>query len=215
MNKPRDGEVAFIQYLSQRLGVAQAGRQDKPAEPKPEQRAARAALRRGLGKPAASVAAMYPYVEPWLGADASPWQVENYYTVAALMAWHPLNWPDDDIPQQPSNLGASLLRLAQAERARHGEAPAGLERRLMAMLSATHADLPEHLRHAIALLKAREVPVNWVQLLADLRAWDWELREVQRRWARAFWAATPLASGQEESEKEPEKSEKEDDAHVG
>jgi CRISPR system Cascade subunit CasB len=52
----------------------------------------------------------------------------------------------------------------------------------------SHVDeLSRHLRHAVGLLKSREVPVDWVQLLHDIPRWDYPSRRVQRDWARAFW----------------------------
>ncbi|BAS27310.1 type I-E CRISPR-associated protein Cse2/CasB [Limnochorda pilosa] len=188
MNRPSQREINFVRFLEERLGVRSDGAH---REPTPEQRSTRATLRRALGKPPGSVPETYSYVEPWLGPQAAPWQVENFYSIAALMAWHPVGWHEDDTPQSPTNLGASFVRLARTQREFHGEVPAGLERRLVAMLNASQTDLTEHLRHAIGLLKTHEVPVNWVQLLADLRSWEWSSREVQRRWAYGFWGSAP------------------------
>jgi CRISPR system Cascade subunit CasB len=67
---------------------------------------------------------------------------------------------------------------------------AAVERRFVALLKAHPDDLAGQLRQAISFLKAKEVPVNWSQLLLDMCAWDHPQRYVQRRWATAFWGAT-------------------------
>jgi CRISPR system Cascade subunit CasB len=146
-----------------------------------DNRAALAALRRGLGKPPGTTPEMYPYVVPLAperGDDA-------YYLVAALFAWHPSPWHGTG---RSSNLGASMAHVARESGSE------SIERRFVAMLNAPSEDLPEHLRHAVGLCRAHEVPVNWLQLLRDLQRWDMAgsgYRQVQRRWAGSFWNATP------------------------
>lgn len=156
-----------------------------------EDRAALAALRRGLGKPAGTTPEMYPYVVPLAperGDDA-------YYLVAALFAWHPSPW---HAPGRSSNLGASMARVAR------DSGSDSIERRFVAMLNAPGEDLPEHLRHAVGLCRAHEVPVNWLQLLRDLQRWNVPepgRRQVQRQWAGSFWNSMPI--GQETGDVPP------------
>jgi CRISPR system Cascade subunit CasB len=47
--------------------------------------------------------------------------------------------------------------------------------------------VPEHLRQILSLLKSKDVPINWAQLLSDIRHWERDDRIVQKAWARAFW----------------------------
>jgi CRISPR type I-E-associated protein CasB/Cse2 len=61
------------------------------------------------------------------------------------------------------------------------------EKRLVTLLNCHQDDLPDHLRHTIGLLKSKEIPINWLQLLNDVQNWQRESRDVQRRWARQFW----------------------------
>jgi CRISPR system Cascade subunit CasB len=146
-----------------------------------ENRAALAALRRGLGKAPGTIPEMYPYVVPYAPERGD----DPYYLVAALFAWHPNSWHD---VERRSNLGASMARVAQTSGSE------SIERRFVAMLNAPGEDLPEHLRHAVGLCRAHEVPVNWLQLLHDLQRWEapgQEHRQVQRRWAGSFWGAKP------------------------
>lgn len=168
MSPMSDGERAFAQYL-ERLS-------DR------EERAALAALRRGLGKPAGDAAEMYPYVMPFMPDDAGRRRQEAYFLVAALFAWHPMSWRDGG-QGRSRNLGASFARLAQQVES------GSIEGRFVALLNSHRDDLPQHLRHTIGLLRSRDVPVDWAQLLHDLQGWEWQSRSVQRAWASAFWGA--------------------------
>lgn len=144
-----------------------------------EDRAALAALRRGLGKRPGEAAEMFPWVAPWFSAEMSQRRQDDYFLVAALFAVHQGRWVPSG--SGPTNLGASFRVLAA--RADSGS----IERRFVALLNAAQEDLGEHLRHAVSLLKAHEAPVDWAQLLHDLGGWSWESRTVQRAWASAFW----------------------------
>lgn len=144
-----------------------------------DDRAALAALRRGLGKKPGEAPEMFPYLVPWIG-DLSGWPEETYYLVASLFALHPLPWTGG--AASDSNLGGSLLRAAQGGRE-------GIERRFVAMLNSRRDDLPEHLRHAVSLCRTQDVPVHWERLLHQIRGWDSESRWVQKQWARAFWGS--------------------------
>lgn len=139
-------------------------------------RAALAHLRRGLGRRRGLVAEMCPYVVPWLGARANRRREDSYFTVASLFASHPK-------PGGRGSLGSAFAVLRGIDAAR-GES---VERRLVALLNCHEEELPGHLRHAVSLLKARDVPVDWAQLLADVQMWGHEDRFVQKWWARDYW----------------------------
>ncbi|MBI4320955.1 MAG: type I-E CRISPR-associated protein Cse2/CasB [Chloroflexi bacterium] len=168
MRPPTEHERAFVGFL---VELVENG-----------DRAALAALRRGVGKRVGEMAELYPYVVPWVPQGARAWEEEAYYLVAALLAWHQGSWRGDD-EHKRTNLGASLARLA--EKVQRGS----IERRFIALLNCHREDLPQHLRHAIGLLKSKEVPVDWARLLYDVKGWEWEGRPVQREWARAFWGS--------------------------
>lgn len=173
----RGRDARFIEYLR---GLVER-----------EELAALAALRRGLGKEPGAAPEMYPYVVPFLPERSTIYHEAPYYLVAALFAWHQQDWPSDD--SYRSNLGASLARLRWEQARERGDgAPEqgdSTERRFVALLSSTRDDLPYHLRQMIGLLRTKEVRVNWLQLLYDIRFWD-DDRSVQRRWASAFWGQT-------------------------
>ena len=150
-----------------------------------DDRTALAALRRGLGMPPGHAPEMHRYVVRWASGDHPRWREDIYYIVAALFAYHPLHWPVER--EGWSNLGASFAMLQGVG----GASEQGVERRLTALLSAHVEDLHVHLRHAVSLLKANGVPIDWGQLLDDLRYWEHNDRPVQRNWARAFWQMAP------------------------
>jgi len=142
-----------------------------------EDRAALAALRRGLGRPPGTVPEMFPYVVPHLPAQIHPNEEAAHYTLAALFALHPSHTPR-------GNMGDHLAQAAT------GATREAVERRFVALLAAHPDDLPEYLRQTISFLKAQEVPVNWDALFYALRYWDHPDygERIRRQWARAFWA---------------------------
>ena len=140
-----------------------------------EDRAALAALRRGLGQPPGTVADMYRYVVPWLPEEVKPWREATYYQIAALFAYHPA-------VGGAGNMGDHFVRAQDPQ----GDRTA-IERRFTALLAAHRDDLDAYLRQAISFLRSKEVPVNWHRLFYDLQRWGYDGRPVQQDWARAFW----------------------------
>lgn len=147
-----------------------------------EDRAALAALRRGLGRPPGAVAEMARHVVPYL--PTSPAGDADYYLIAALFGLHPKPWTGPT-ERWLANLGASLRRLAPNPT---DAGAAGVERRFVALLNADRVDLPVHLRHAVGLLRTQDQAVDWARLLSHVRNWEAAERWVQREWARSFWA---------------------------
>ena len=185
--EPRaDGEHAFTSYLADLV--------------RDDRRAALAALRRGLGKRPGQATEMFPYVVPWLGENQSLARQADYFLVAALFATHQISWPTPaaasaEEQRSYTNLGASFRRLASASESE------SVEKRFVALLNAPREDLPQHLRHAVSLLRAHDIPIDWARLLGDLAGWSREDRRIQNAWARAFWrreASSGAASGDAE-----------------
>jgi len=125
------------------------------------------------------------WLAPWT-AHVSPQEQARHHLIAALFAGHPTD-VHADAAGRASNLGHSMARVARLR----GRTPS-LEGRFVALLEADVEDVGEHLRRIVALARAAGVPLDWAQLLADLRRWDDPLRRVQAEWARGFWAAAPL-----------------------
>lgn len=160
-------EHPFVKYLQ---GLAARG-----------DRGALAALRRGLSGVPGTVVETFPYVVPWLPNGQVQAVERAYFLVAALYALHPGGRSADGAARW--NFGASFSAL----RERSGS----IERRFVALLSAPLEDLPDHLRHAVSLLKGEGVQVDYSALLEDLARWSAESRHIQRAWARSFWLDVP------------------------
>lgn len=217
-------EQGFIEYLERLAGLSIAS-SDESAEAMEGEinRAALARLRRTLSKSPNEAVEAFPYVTLWVeralngermqtkSDESREWSEHCFYLVAALFAFYQTgetraSWHHEEalLPNPDRrNFGASFLAL---EKAQAGDAPqtegAGkeraknLERRFTSLLVSRRADLPQRLRHAVSLLKSENVPIDWVQLLADLQ--EWRSAEVvtyrvgggasvQRRWAKSFW----------------------------
>src|SRR6266851_984004 len=145
-----------------------------------DDRAALAALRRGLGQQPGETMELYPHVVPYVQGLRYTSDENPYYIIASLVGLYPtLSWQRSD-GKQSINLGASLALLKD-------DSGDSLEKRFVALLNAHADDLPEHLRQAISLLKSKDKPINWLRLLRDLKQWDREDRRVQRLWAKGFW----------------------------
>lgn len=147
---------------------------------KQEDRASLAALRRGLGNSPGETMEMHPYVAPFTQGLRRK-QEDAYYLIAALFGLHPgENWTSSE-SRLRTNLGASLRWFANESNSDSSE------RRFVALLNAHADDLSEHLRQMISLLKSKDIPVDWRQLLRDVINWDDDDRFVQRNWSKAFW----------------------------
>ena len=148
---------------------------------KDEDRAALAHLRRGLGKGFSAATEMFPYVAGWT-VNLSRRDENAYFLVASLIGLYPTySWkPSEKV--RFNNLGKSLSYLK--------EDSASIEKRFTALLNSDEEDLPAHLRQIVSLLKSKDAPINWHQLLRDIKYWSNEKRDVQRNWAKGFWGNT-------------------------
>ena len=140
-------------------------------------RGALAALRRGVGSPPGTVVEMYPQILPWV--PSSKWVEEPAYIVGSLFALHPE-------PGGKGNIGTAFAMVKEPSES--------LGKRFVALLNCHRDDLPNHLRQAVSLLKAKDVPIDWRRLLKDILSWDHESRFVQQQWAREFWQSKPPAT---------------------
>jgi CRISPR system Cascade subunit CasB len=163
--KPGDAVVdAFVSRL------------EELAQPGSEDRASLARLKRGAGRPLAECGSLMPLFYRLLPASIR-WQSdeENHFLVATLFPFAPRRWSGD--------LGASL-RLLRSQAKINEE---GLDRRMAILLDAARAELPFRLRQVVRLLAQHELPLDWRQLLQDLRRWEQEGRWVQKQWARSYF----------------------------
>jgi len=162
-----DRESAFVNYLESL--VAQGNRQ------------ALAELRRGLSGGPGRMLGLYRYVGRFLAEGETGWNEQRFLLVASLFAlYHQGSEGTSPAPKQ--GFGVSFRRLYEQTERRPS-----VERRFLALLASHAEGLGEHLRHAITLLRAERVAVDWAQLLSDLRYWGHPDQKVQRRWARQFF----------------------------
>ena len=141
----------------------------------PQNRAALAHLRRGLGKPPKTAMEMFPYLGQFLSHEPKPFYENAVFIIAALFAYYP------DAKHTSGNLGASLRELSDKTESK------SIEKRFVALLNAEAEDLPYYLRQIIGLLKSNEVAVNWERLFKDVQNWNSDRRFVQQKWAEQFW----------------------------
>ena len=175
----QDSIARFISRLETLGGIAPDSIPD---------RRALAALRSSLARPVPPAEAVR-VVAPFLPEQATGWRETVYYLIAALFALHPCL----------SSQEAYGTSLGKALRQASGESGLGPERRLLALLGCKSEDLPSHLRHAVSYLRARDVSIDYRQLMRDLSWWDTVEGDVQHRWGRDFWSGT-LEENQESAE---------------
>lgn len=146
---------------------------------KDDDRAALAALRRGLGQPPGTATEMHRHVAMFLpdGVAFGPRQ-QSLYIVASLFGMHPKT-------AASGNMGGVMRQIA----ASHGSE--SIEGRFVALLKCHRDDLADHLRHAVSLARGCDVSICWQQLLDDIRNWDHDTGYVQRKWAQSFWGRQP------------------------
>jgi len=144
-----------------------------------EDRGALASLRRGLGQPPGAVPEASRVVQYGLTPDTSEYLETACNIVAPLFALHPKEGGE-------GNMGNHFR--AMCEPIQPGEPlPSNVERRFMSLLASDIEELPDNLRQAVSLLKSKDIPVHWRQLLHDVLAWTHEDGYVQKQWGRAFW----------------------------
>jgi CRISPR system Cascade subunit CasB len=115
-------------------------------------------------------------------------------TVAGLFAFHPVDRP-------VGNFGATCRLIADQSRREDGTST--FDPRFTRLLSCSQAELCLRLRTVAFAAKAREIPVNYEELLRNLFGWDtydW----IRIRWAQAYWADREREqAGPEEREEVP------------
>jgi len=113
-------------------------------------------------------------VLPYIVRDARwPTRAEDDgVLLAGLFALH---------PESGSLSLATALRIVARE-------SDSVELRFRALLSASRADLPTHLRHAVTLVASRRHAIDWANLHTSIRFWDHPSDRTRRDWARDFWA---------------------------
>ena len=119
---------------------------------------------------------MYPYVVPFLSSETTHNEQEQYFLIASLFALHPAESP------KRISIGITFRQMWNGSES--------IEKRFINLLSADPADIDVHLRHAVSLARSYKTPINYHQLLHDLKYWSHSDRFVQLNWARDFWGTS-------------------------
>ena len=135
----------------------------------------RAVLRRSLAFAPGRYIPAYPYVEPFIKSEVSPWRRKTYYLVAGLWAAH---WREGRL-SAPMNIG----KAAASHQKTIGST--STEQRFINLLDSDSDQLPHRLRQMIALLKEHTIDFNG--LLKGLQYWNDDQGRTQYRWARDFY----------------------------
>jgi len=135
----------------------------------------RAVLRRSLAFDPGSFVSAYPYVEPFLKSEDSPWRREMLYLVASLWAAH---WREGRTGT-PRSIGEACA-IHQA-----ATGSSSTERRFINLLDADRDQVPHRMRQMVALLK--EQPIDFDVLLTGLLYWNDDQKRTQNAWARDFY----------------------------
>lgn len=197
MSVPTRDELIYTTGLY-RMAAEEDDESEERQRDRPDRARARAALRRGLGKPPGDAIETHRYVvlaATRAGVEPS----DDHYVVAALFGLH-ARTPSPNLKRW--NIGASLgvLRRLAKEQLGENEEPANVEARLNTLLKATPDSLPSHLQRVVSLLKTEDIAVDWAQLLHDLRLLRGRTaRQVRREWATSYWTGSdrtkPAADG--------------------
>lgn len=179
----------FARELNQ---VLRAREDNLPVSPWGDPRAVVAHLRQGLSGQDAGLGKMLPYLAPFLAPDDAPlWIKEKdqwFFVVASLAASHGRpSAPVAENKRRP-NLGESARELRAVS--------ASCEARFANLLACTQSEVARRLREVVAIVEARDLSVNWGQLIYDLAVIGWHApaRPVQNSWARGFYSrANPNA----------------------
>lgn len=146
-----------------------------------------ATLRHSLAFEPGAYPRAFPYVERFVG-DGHERDARRLalYAVAGLFAAHPQH--------AVHSFAETFGRVARRRKsfAEPGEYSLSIERRFIALLEADAESVHTHLRHAISLLKAEELGLNYAHLLDDLGVWlnpNFNLDRVRQHWARDFYRA--------------------------
>jgi CRISPR system Cascade subunit CasB len=116
-------------------------------------------------------------VMPFLKPDAARRAEDDAVLLAGLFALH---------PEGGTTSLAEALRKVSLGKGSESESDS-IEKRFMALLASDRQDLAIHLRHAVSLVAASGIGLDWDDLYQAIRYWDHQDDFIRRRWARGFW----------------------------
>lgn len=141
-------------------------------------------LRSGLGQPAGSVIALWPYYATETDGELTPELVAEH----GALTLYGLHQQSQKRPMHKKgvNPGAALRRLRDSEKF----LDSALDRRVEAAATTTSVPaLLYRLRGLVTQLRGQAIPLDYDQLVRDLRQWPQAERRqlVRRRWALAYY----------------------------
>ena len=157
--------------------VARLRALDPPDDPAAVNRAALAHLRRGLGRPAGETLVRVGHLFVAV-PDAA---VSVAVLVAGLFAEHRLSGGEGTL--------GKALGLYKRNYCVTPAAGDSADRRFIHLVESDPSDLAGRVPHAVRLLAAKNVAVDYAQLLRDLRRWASDDGRVQWAWSRDYWRA--------------------------
>lgn len=169
MSSPNDIERGFVGFVGSKI-IPNAG--------------PRAVLKRALrGDPAFAVAAM-KFIAPFHPRPG--WDEDAFLIVGGLYAIHPMNWTPTQEKPRTGDFGHSMAIFASQN---YGGGPDRRFARLIDVGVRSSGDVLRGLLFSmVMLIKKDRVPIDYAQLLHDLRHWESSDRWVQRGWARSYYA---------------------------
>ncbi len=169
MSQPSEFERSFISFIREKI-LPDTG--------------SRAILKRALRGDPRFIASAMKFVAPFHPRPG--WDEEAFMIVGGLYAIHPVDWRPTKEKPNTGDFGNSMAIFASQN---YG---GGSDRRFARLIDvgvrAGYETLRGLLFSMIMLIKRDHVPVDWAQLLHDLRRWDSPDKWVQRRWARSYYA---------------------------
>jgi CRISPR system Cascade subunit CasB len=156
-----------------------------------------AALRRGIGREAGSVPAMWPYYTTLRPDGARTAALNAEHVALTLFAVLQQSKPTL-VHRDGIGLGTALLRLRQSGR----YSADAVDRRFAAAATATSlTELAVHVRGLVTQLRQLDHPeLDLTRLTNDLRLWQnpEQIGRVRRHWGAQYFAPRPATSGDED-----------------
>ncbi|MFJ9468685.1 type I-E CRISPR-associated protein Cse2/CasB [Streptomyces caniferus] len=150
-----------------------------------------AALRSGLGQPAGTVPALWPFYTSHTDGQVTP-ELEAEHAALSLYGLHQQSQAHP-MHKRGVGLGAALRDLRHDDRF----STEAVDRRVAAAVNTTSVPtLVYRLRGLITQLRSVKVPLDYDQLLQDIKNWHYpeSRRRVRRTWGLAYhsWNARPV-----------------------
>ncbi len=142
---------------------------------------ARAMLRRSAGRDFNDTPGIWPLVLPY--ADR-PYAQRALATALSMWAIHQQSSSTNPHSAGGAHLGQALLQLRG-----RATSPDGVDRRFASLIgSESLAEVANHLRGLVTLLRGHSISLDYSRLAFELRRFELESRSVALSWARDYYA---------------------------